>query len=628
MLTRLAQFLIRRRRAVLIGTFVFVMACGAIGGNVATHLSSGGFDDKSSESFKADAALQKTFGTGQPNLVLLLTAKGGATVDNPAVAASGGEVLQQLTADPSVEQAVSYWSLNNAPPLKSKSQTQALVLARLKGSQDDVANEIKVLSPKLTGDHGAVSVRVGGFAEIFRQVGTTIQDDLKKAEEIALPITLLLLVLVFGSLVAASLPLAVGAVAVMGTFLVLRVISSLTEVSIFSLNLTTAMGLGLAIDYSLFVVSRFREELRHGKEPHAAVIRTVETAGRTVVVSALTVAISLSALLLFPLSFLKSFAYAGIGVVAMAAAGAVILLPALLAALGTKVDKGTLFRRHPAEVGEGFWHRVAMFVMARPVPIAAAVIAICLFLGTPFLRASFGLPDDRVLPKSASSRQVSDEIRTNFQSNEAGALSVVAIGSGNPTAQAPALAAYASTLSKLPHVARVDAFTGSYVNGTKVFDQGPGAFRYVRPDATFLAVVPNIEPLSKPGEQLVRSVRAVPAPFAVQVTGSSAQLVDSKHGLFGRLPLAGLIIAIVTFTVLFLMFGSVLVPIKAVVLNLLSLSATYGAMVWIFQEGHLSKTLGFTATGTLDTTTPILMFCIAFGLSMDYEVFLLSRMKE
>jgi putative drug exporter of the RND superfamily len=428
--------------------------------------------------------------------------------------------------------------------------------------------------------------------------------------------------------IAAGLPLLVGALAIVGTFLVLLVISSLTEVSIFSLNLTTGMGLGLAIDYSLFVVSRYREELDGGRSAHDAAIRTVQTAGKTVAFSALTVAISLSALLVFPLAFLRSFAYAGIGVSLLAGVVAVVFLPALLAVLGPRVNSLRLWRRKPKPVGTGVWHRIAMFVMRRPVPIAAVVIVVLLALGIPFLRIQFGLPDDRVLPPDLSSRQVQDDIRTRFSSDEGGALQVVASGIDDPAARAVEVDRYAAALSRLPGAASVDAVTGTYIDGQQVTGPGPLSLRFQAAHATWLSVVPSVEPYSDAGERLANAVRDARAPFPVLVTGPSAELVDSNESIFARLPIALGLVALATFVLLFLMFGSIVVPIKALILNVLSLSATFGALVWIFQDGNLSGVLDFTATGTLPASTPLLLFCIAFGLSMDYEVFLLSRIKE
>ncbi len=628
MLGNLAALVIRRRVTFLAVVGLFVVVAAALGGNVAKHLSSGGFNDPGAPSQRAENELRTVFHADQPNLVVLVTAKHG-TVDDPAVAAAGTALTQKLATTPGISQAASYWTLGNPPPLHSRDSHQALVLARIAGNDDQVRDRVKVISPQFTADGPDISVGVGGFAEIFRQVGTQIEHDLRIAEAIALPVTLILLILVFGSAVAASLPLTLGIFAIIGGFFVLRVIAALTQVSIFSLNLATALGLALAIDYSLFVVSRYREELRHGFAPKTAIVRAVETAGRTVVFSAITVSASLAALLVFPLAFLRSFAYAGVAVTVLAAIGAVIVLPALLALLGPRIDKLVVYKRKTrTQGGHGFWHRVALFDMRRPLVVGGAAVALLIALGLPFFHIRFGLPDDRVLPSSASSRQVQQAIRDNFNSQEAGALEVVAPTAGNPTTIQPQIDSYAVALSRVSGVSRVDAATGSYIAGVRVIGPNPASVRFAAPSGTWWSVVPSVEPNSGAGEHLVHEVRDLKSPFPVQVGGQSAQLVDSKASLFSRIPLALGIIAIITFVALFLFFGGVLVPVKAVVLNILSLSATFGAMVWVFQDGHLSGLLNFTPTGTIDTTTPLIMFCVAFGLSMDYEVFLLSRIKE
>ncbi|HZP31574.1 MAG TPA: MMPL family transporter [Acidimicrobiia bacterium] len=630
MLARLGRFTFRHRRAVLVASLLFVVASFAVASGVADRLTTGGFADPNAESERAASILDHEFHTKDPNLVLLVTAKHGATVDDPAVAAAGARITSELAATRHLRQVASYWSLQDAPPLKSRDGHQALVLGVISGSDSQVADRIGAISDHFTRDTSTVRVAVGGRAEVNHQVNDQIQSDLVRAEGLAFPITLVLLVIVFGSLVAAGLPLLVGVVAIAGSFLALFGISSVTSVSVYSLNLTTAMGLGLAIDYSLFIVSRYREELRAGGDIEDAIVRTVRTAGRTVLGSALTVAVALGALMLFPLAFLRSFAYAGIAVSLLAAAGAVVALPALLAVLGRRVDSLRLFRhRDPKPVGEGVWHRVATLVMRRPVPIATAVILLLVILGLPFLDIQFGLPDDRVLPAHLSSRQVQDDIRTNFTSNEAAALQVAVPGLSDPNGHRAEIAAYATALSKLAGVARVDALTGSYARGRALPVDPAVLRRFESGRGTWLSVVPSVEPLSPAGEQLAHDVRDLHSPIGqALVTGPSAQLVDSKESLFGRMPLAAIWIAVATFVLLFLMFGSVVVPVKALVLNVLSLSATFGAMVWIFQEGHLASVLGFTATGSLAATMPILMFCVAFGLSMDYEVFLLSRIKE
>ncbi|MDQ3946395.1 MAG: MMPL family transporter, partial [Actinomycetota bacterium] len=526
----------------------------------------------------------------------------------------------------------SYWALGKTlgAPLLSKDGRQAMVLGRVPGDEDTVREATEGLAAGYAGRSGPLSVGVGGAGEVFNQIEAQAEKDLKKAELLTFPVTVILLVLVFGSVVAAGLPLAVGALAVVGTFLVLRVVTSFTDVSIFALNLTTAMGLGLAIDYSLFVVSRYREELRHGYEPDQAVVRSLYTAGRTVAFSALTVAISLAALVVFPLPFLRSFAYAGVGVVLMAAVGAVVVLPALLSALGRRVDSLALFHREPKAVEAGFWYSRARAVMRRPVPVVIVVTALLLVLGAPFVHLDLGLSDDRVLGEGAPARVVGDDIRRNFASKEAGALAVVAPGADPVTGQEQ-IDGFAKTLSRIPGVARVDAATGFYASGVRALPPNQLSARFASgPDGTWLSVVPDdtVEPLSPAGEKLVHAVRSAPAPFDVLVTGEPARLVDGKESLSSRLPLAIAIIALATFLLLFLMVGSLLVPAKALILNVLSLSATFGSLVWVFQEGHFAGALDFTPTGTISIFTPVLLFCIAFGLSMDYEVFLLSRIKE
>jgi RND superfamily putative drug exporter len=360
-----------------------------------------------------------------------------------------------------------------------------------------------------------------------------------------------------------------------------------------------------------------------------AVVRTVRTAGRTILFSAVTVAIGLSAMLVFPIPFMRSFGYAGIGVAAMAAFGAVVLLPALLAALGHRVEKGRVFKRRPVVDGEGVWHRVAVFVMRRPIPVATAVIAVLLLLGTPFLGIRLGTPDDRVLAPGTDVRETHDILREDFAAGEAATIEVVVPEISDAAVANGDIAAYAAKLSALDGVARVDALTGSYVGGNEVAPPGPVSARFANDGGTWLSVVPAVEPLSAEGEELVHAVRALESPFGeVLVGGQSAAQVDSKDVVFQRLPWAIALVAVTTFVVLFMLFGSLLVPLKALVLNFLSLTATFGAMVFIFQDGHGSGLLDFTATGDIAVAMPILMFCIAFGLSMDYEVFLLSRIKE
>ena len=618
---------VRYRVAVVAAALVGAAVAGWFGGDVASWLRSGGFEDPDAESARAASVLAEEFGAGNPDVVLLLTADGGS-VDDPAAAADGVALAERVRATEGVGEVVTYWELGSPTPLRSTDGTQALAFVRLEGDEAERLELAGDLRHDLAGPSGSLTVAVGGESAVFSEVNEVIEEDLVLAETIAFPITLVLLVLVFGSVVSALLPLAIGGIAIVGTFATLEVIARLTDVSIFALNFTTAMGLGLAIDYSLLIVSRYREELADGHEPFVAVRRTLRSAGRTVAFSAATVAASLVALLVFQQYFLRSFAYAGIAVVALAALGATVVLPAVLALLGHNVNRWTVRRTRHVAADDGVWGRIATTVMRRPIPIATAALVLLVALGAPFLGVRFGFPDDRVLPTSTQTRQVGDALRDGFASAESQPTTVVATGV-DATRDAAAIDGYAVALSGVEGVARVDAATGSYVSGIRVVPPSPSNQRFVAADATYLSVIPSVEPVSPAGEALVADIRALDAPFeGVLVGGPSAELVDGVGGLLDRLPWGLALIALITFVVLFLSFGSIVVPLKAIVLNLLSLSATFGALVWVFQDGHLSGLLGFTATGTISIAMPVLMFIVAFGLSMDYEVFLLSRVKE
>jgi RND superfamily putative drug exporter len=628
MFTRLAWFTVRRRRLVLALSALFVFVAAAVGSGAFGVLKDDGFEDPDAESTLADDAFEERFTTGEPNVVLLARAAGGS-VDDPDAVASGTDVTERLAAIPGVQEVVSYWTLGSPPTLRSSAGDEALVLGRIDTDDDaeDAADALAAIRAEVGGQQGALDVSVGGDEAVTDEITGAVESSLGRAELIAVPLTLLLLLFVFRSVFAASLPLLVGMIAILGTFLTLFALGSLTDVSIYSINLTTALGLGLAIDYSLFIVTRFREEMRRGLSAHDAVVRTVETAGRTVAISALIVSVSLSALLVFPMYFLRSFAYAGIAVVLIAMLAAIFTLPAMLAVIGERVNSRRSRRRPPVARADehGFWHRVASGVMRRPLPIAVGVTAALLVLGTPFLHLETGLPDERVLPESAESRQVSERIGTGFDGDTTEAFPII-IESADPSASA--VADYAQRVSVIDGVARVEAASGTWAAGELVAPAGDQQARFTGDGATWLNVVPSVGSQTAEGEELVRDIRALDAPFGRLVGGRAAQLVDTKAALQDGLPWAIAIIAVTTFILLFLMSGSVVLPLKALVLNVLSLTATFGAMVWIFQDGHLSGLLDFTATGRIDTSMPILMFCIAFGLSMDYEVFLLSRIKE
>ncbi len=627
MFTFLGRFTFRRRWVVLVGTVVFMAAALVTGLSVFDKLGSGGFEDPNAESTQATEILADRFEAGSPNLVLLVTAPDG-DVDGSSAVQAGTELTDALIDEPGVEQVTSYWGAledgGGSPELRSTDGDTGLVLVRLSGTE----NEADVVSTRLQeayeGSAGDLEVQIGGPGV---GLGETIGEDLARAEAIAIPITLLLLLLVFGGVIAALLPLAVGMLAIMGTFLALFLIASATDVSIFSINLATALGLGLAIDYSLLVVSRFREEFAKDSDTQAAVARTMQTAGRTVAFSAITVAVSLSALLIFPLYFLRSFAYAGISVVAIAALAALFTLPALLSVLGPRVNKFAVRRKpkasNEAGASSGFWYSLSHTVMRRPILTGLPVVVLLAALALPFLGVSFSLPDDRALPTDSTARIVGDSLRNDFDDTGATSFPVVL-----PEATDEQTTAMAELISDIPEVNQVETSTGTFAGGARTTEPGPPSARFSDGSGSYLTVFSSAEPVSPEGEALVNQIRALDADVPFLVSGAAAQLVDSKTAIFGLVPLALGIIALATFILLFLMTGSVLVPIKAIVLNVLSLGATFGAMVWVFQNGNGAELLNFTSTGTLDTSIPVLMFCIAFGLSMDYEVFLLSRIKE
>ncbi|MFI8438698.1 MMPL family transporter [Streptomyces sp. NPDC079020] len=605
-------FVTARPRLSLIVALVVTALAVFAGSGVADRMGSGGWQDPAAESTYATEALEREFPASQPN-VLLLVDGGSAGVDDPAVAAEGRKLAERLAARDGVTGVGSYWQADkaSAPALRAEDGGQALIAARIEGDEKTTAQTLERMAPDFRGTHGPVEVTIGGPVAVEYEMTHTIQEDLLRAEMIALPITLVLLVMVFGSAIAALLPLLVGIVAILGTNAVLRGITEFTDVSVFAMNLTTALGLGLAIDYALFIVRRFREELADGAEVRDAVGTTLRTAGRTVLFSALTVAVSLAAMMLFPQYFLRSFAYAGIAVVLLAAAAALILLPAALMLLGHRVNSLDLRRalrrgRPEAEERGAGWARAAALVMRRAPVFAAATAAGLVLLGLPFLGVKFGTPDDRQLPADAESHVVQQHIRDGFPGSPDGAVQVLA-GKGTPAEYD----GYRAEVAALPGVQRVE--------GPVVAPSG---------SAAYFTVLPEGEAVGEGAQRLVHELRDQKAPFETSVTGRAAVLEDSKSAIGERLPWALAIIVVVTLILVFLLTGSVLIPLQAVLLNGLSLTAMFGAMVWIFQEGHLSGLLGFTSTGDIETTLPVLMFCVAFGLSMDYGVFLLSRIKE
>ncbi|WP_326761314.1 MMPL family transporter [Streptomyces phaeochromogenes] len=628
---RVARAVTTRPRLLLLLILLLTAGAVVVGGGVAERMSSGGSQIPGSESSYATAELERRWPASQPNLLLLVSPRDGSRdVDDPAVASAARDLARQLADEKAVLGVVSYWQAEDTA-LRARDGGEALITARIKGDEDAVDDALEALEPRYQGTHGAVDVRLGGPAAVRHASQEVIADDLVRAEVIALPVTLVLLVVVFGSAVAAALPLLVGIVSVLGTNAVLRVITEFTDVSVYAQNLTTALGLGLAIDYALFLVRRHREELAAGRDPRDAVAVTLRTAGRTVLYSALTVAVCLASMLVFEQYFLRSLAYAGIAVVLISAAASLIALPAALVLLGHRVNALRLpVGRRGRNPGAG-WARLARLVMRRAPLFAVGTVAVLLALGLPFKDVRFGTADDRQLPSSTEARVVQEELRNEFPGSPGSALAVLV--EGPPAAKA--LAEYSGEVSRLAHVVQVAGPAGRFVDGKRVDGKRVDGKRVggkrvgdAPPAVGYVSVLHSAESASPQSVSLVKKIRSVPAPFETSVTGPAAVLADTQHGTAERLPWALAVIAVTTLILVFLLTGSVLLPLLTVVVNGLSLTAMFGAVVWVFQDGHLSGPLGFTPTGDIETALPVLMFCVAFGLSMDYGVFLVSRIKE
>lgn len=609
---------------VLVGTAIF-------GVPVAGRLSAGGLTDPNAQSSQAKTLLARTFAQG--DMPMLITVSSANGVESSETRTLGTQIVQALARSPAVATVTSPWT---APPaaaaaLISKDGKTGVIVAGITGGDNGAPKNGEALINEVVHDRDGVTVRAGGEAAMKLQITLQSEKDLKVMEGVAIPLSFLVLVWVFGGLVAAALPLAVGGLAIFGSMAVLRVISFATDVSIFALNLAVAMGLALAIDYTLLLLSRFRDERAAGAERDDALMRTMAAAGRTVLFSAMTVALSMSAMVLFPIYALKSFAYAGVAVVALASLAAITVTPAAIVLLGSHLASLDLRRwlRRPIAVprpaDQTLWYRLAIFAMRRAVPIGLAIVALLVALGAPFAGVRWGVPDDRVLPRSSSPHVVGDQMRTRFADDLATNLTVVMpdVDSVSPAQ----LDRYAATLSGLPDVSSVSAPGGTFVAGAPVGP--PSSATAIKDGRAFFTVISAAPLYSQASETQLDRLQAAPGPAGrhVLITGTAQVNRDTASAIRSRLPLVLGIIAAVTFVLLFLMTGSVVVPLKALLLNVLSLTAAFGALGWIFQQGHLGA-LGTTATGTLSISIPVLLFCIAFGLSMDYEVFLVSRIRE
>ncbi len=580
----------RRRWVVLIATVALAVVGGIWGLGVFDRLSQGGYEAPTSEAARANEVAQDAFGRQGGDVLAVYD-----TADPAQLQRIAGE-LSDLPAD-----AV----LKVQPPFPSPESGKSLVVITLRsGDSNTQLKQYEQIADQLRVD--GLDVQVGGLVPTQKAINDISASDLTKAEAVSLPIVLVLLVIIFGGLVAASLPVVVGGLAIAGSLGVLHAVSLVAEVNSFAVNVASLLGLGMAIDYGLFMVGRFREELADGRSTPDAVRRTVMSAGRTVLFSATLLVIALAGLLLFPQGFLKSLSYGGMSAVAIAAIVSLTLLPALLAVLGHRVDKLALPWRKKKAPSERGWRRLAGRVMKRPVLIALPIVLVLLALGSPFLGVKFGEVTEKVLPEGHPVRVAAETVNDDFAALSNSGFRIVITGDPSPAE----VQRFIGDVGAVPGVGEAQ-IAAEPANGVWLVNAG------LDQDA-----------LSDESKQALRDVRALDGPGdEVLVGGSTAVVSDSLDAIGDKLPLMiGLLVG-ATFVLMFLAFGSVLLPIKAVVMSALSLSATFGVLVWVFQDGHGASLLGVTPA-PLESGIVVLMAAVVFGLSTDYEVFLLSRMVE
>ena len=608
MFEKLGQLAVRRSKLVLTTFIITMLAAGGIGLSVFGKLDSGGYSDPNSESMKVWNYFQENLKSKDAGVILIVDGK-NKSVNDPKVVADAIALEKEVATVPGVESTLSYWSSGNQQTMVSKDGNAAYLLIYTKSDEFAKVGEVgKEIQSKFDGEYKSLQVYASGNGVITSAINGRISKDLALAETISIPLTFILLILVFGALIASAMPLFVGIFSILGAFFLLFLITQFTSVSVFALNLVTGIGLGLGIDYSLLMVNRFREELHHGKEVADAVITTVKTAGKTVVYSGLTVALTLGAMVVFPQAFLKSFGYAGVSVVLIAILAAIFPLPALMAILGHRVDRFVIRKSAITPKSEGRWAITARYVMRRPVSIVILSLFILAVLAAPIKNIAFSQVDARVLPKNDKAAIAYEVLATKFPGQESSPIEILIPG-GAKSVSPETLNEYVTAIQNTDGIVRVVPFTA----GEDIRIQAIQSMGSRTPEAS----------------DLIHALRNLNSPEGTLIGGVAADYTDSQDGTANALPWALLWIAISVLILIFIFTGSIILPIKAVLLNVLSLGATLGALTWIFIEGNLKWLVGdFTVTGTLDTGTTILVAVVVFGLSMDYELFLLSRIKE
>jgi putative drug exporter of the RND superfamily len=606
MFEKLGSLIVTRKKFIFTLFIALILAAGAIGSSVFGKLDSGGYSDPKSDSAKVFEYLTDEFKVKDPAVVLVVETKNG--IISPEASASATRLESQIKLEPGVESTLSFWSSGGAPSLKSSDGNSAFLFIYSKSIEwDEVQNLGKRMQEKYEGNYETLRVYASGTGVFAHAINTKIADDLKISEAISIPLTFIFLVFVFGSLVASAMPLLVGASAILGSLLIMYLLTLFTGVSVFALNLITGLGLGLGIDYSLLIVNRFREELHAGKSVEDAVRKTVSTAGKTVFYSGLTIVITLASLMLFPLMFLKSFGYAGVTVVIMAVLGSLVALPALLAILGTRINKAVVRKGAIAPKEDGRWAQTARFVMRRPVAVVTLSLILLTVLAAPIKDIVFTQVDSRVLPASNPAAAASQIISERFPGQEGNPIEIVVPNGAQITNQ---IDQFTSEVAKVDGIVRIGQLQ-SYGNDVRV------------------TAIHEMSPRTPDAERLINEIRDLQSPTGTLIGGVAADYADTQNGIARTMPWALLWIVIGVLLLLFVFTGSIILPIKAVILNILSLAATLGAITWIFVHGNLQWLVGeFTVTNAVDTGSIILVAVVAFGLSMDYELFLLSRIKE
>ena len=608
MFENLGRVLVNYRKSATALFIIGILVAGAVGSLIFSRLDSGGYSDPNSDSYKVYEYLRDDLKVEDPAVVVVIDA-GDRDVTEPAVAQQALALEKMMAEEKGVTKTLSFWGSGADANLKSADGKAAYVLIYGEGEafSPDSADLGKLFQEKYDGEFSGLRLYAGGVAVVGHAITKKISDDLKIAEAISIPLTFILLAFVFGALAASAMPLIVGVSAIVGAFFILYLISLFTTVSVYSLNLTTGMGLGLGIDYALLMVNRFREELNKGKSVDDSVITTMATAGKTVFYSGLTVLVTMISLTFFPLPFLKSFGYAGVSVVALAVVGAIFGLPPILAMMGKRINKGPVRKSAMKPTDDGRWADTARFVMRRPVPVVLLSLIALGIMAAPLQNISFSQGDSRMLPASNPAAIATALQTERFPGQTGTPIEIITFDGAN---KVDALNEYANRISQVPGIVGV---VPPQVIGEDVR----------------IVAYQSMLPRTPESQKLIHDLRDVQAPAGTLIGGVAADYTDSQDGISRTLPWAFGWIAISVLLLVFIFTGSIILPIKAVLLNVLSLAATMGVLTWVFINGHLQWLVGsFTVTGSLDTSIVILIAVVVFGLSMDYELFLLSRIRE